>query len=119
MENAEQVSSILQALHARNICLCIDDFGTGYSSLSYLSDFPFDVMKIDRAFVSNLQKGSKHFNLIHTMTQLANNLGMDIIVEGVETSQELEQLKALGCQKGQGYLFARALSCQEVESLLA
>ncbi|MDR9403262.1 MAG: EAL domain-containing protein [Halothece sp. Uz-M2-17] len=118
MENAEKVSSVLHALKERNIYLCLDDFGTGYSSLSYLREFPFDVMKVDRAFISNLEPGSKHFNLIRTMMLLANDLEMGIIVEGIETQQQLEQLKQLGCQEGQGYLFTHPLPAIEVEALL-
>ncbi|AFZ44588.1 diguanylate cyclase/phosphodiesterase with PAS/PAC and GAF sensor(s) [Halothece sp. PCC 7418] len=119
MENAEKVSSVLQKLKERNILLCLDDFGTGYSSLSYLREFPFDVMKVDRAFISNLEPNSKHFNLIRTMMLLANDLEMGIIVEGIETQQQLEQLKQLGCQEGQGYLFTHPLPATGVEALLA
>jgi PAS domain S-box-containing protein/diguanylate cyclase (GGDEF)-like protein len=118
MENAEKVSSVLHALKERKIRLCLDDFGTGYSSLSYLREFPFDMIKVDRAFISNLEPGSRHFNLIRTMTLLANDLNMGIIIEGIETQQQLEQLKQLNCQEGQGYLFSYPLPATEVEVLL-
>lgn len=73
MENARQVSRVLEQLQERQIGLCIDDFGTGYSSLSYLHAFPFDTLKIDRSFVSNLEEHSKSLELIHAILLLARN----------------------------------------------
>ncbi len=113
------IFTILKALQERKIRLCLDDFGTGYSSLSYLREFPFDVMKVDRAFISNLEPNSKNLNLIRTMMLLANNLEMGTVIEGIETQQQLEQLKQLGCREGQGYLFSPSLPNAEVEILLA
>ena len=117
MENAEKVSSILQSLKEREIRLCLDDFGTGYSSLGYLREFPFDVLKIDRSFISNLTENSKHFNLVRSITLLAHDLDMEIIVEGIETAEQLEIIKQFQCQNAQGYYFARPLPPSEIESL--
>lgn len=118
MENAEKVSAILEQLNQQQIRLCLDDFGTGYSSLSYLRQFPFEVMKIDRSFLTNLSYDpNKHRKLIETMALLARNLEMDIVVEGIETQQQLTILKQLGCQKGQGYLFSRPLPRSQIETL--
>lgn len=117
MENAEKVSAILEQLNHQQIRLCLDDFGTGYSSLSYLRQFPFEVMKIDRSFLSNLSDNSKHKKLIETMTLLAQNLEIGIVVEGIETQQQLAILKQLGCQNGQGYLFSRPLPRSQIETL--
>jgi len=119
MENAEQINLVLRQLKARKIGLCLDDFGTGYSSLSYLGEFAFDIIKIDRSFVSNLERDPKNINLIQTMVFLANSFNLDITVEGIETSEQLEQLKRIGAQKGQGYLFARSLPPSGIEALLA
>jgi diguanylate cyclase (GGDEF)-like protein len=117
MENARQVSRVLEQLQERQIGLCIDDFGTGYSSLSYLHAFPFDTLKIDRSFVSNLDENSKSFELIHTIVLLARNLEMDIVAEGVETVEQLRQLEKFGCDRAQGYLFSRPLSCFQIEQM--
>jgi len=117
MENAEKVSSILQSIKEREIRLCLDDFGTGYSSLGYLREFPFDVLKIDRSFISNLTENSKHFNLVRSITLLAHDLDMEIIVEGIETAEQLEIIKQFQCQNAQGYYFARPLPPSEIESL--
>ncbi len=118
MENARQVSRVLEQLQERQIGLCIDDFGTGYSSLSYLHAFPFNTLKIDRSFVSNLEEHSKSLELIHTIVVLAKNLEMDIVAEGVETVEQLRQLGEFGCDRAQGYLFSRPLSCFQIEQML-
>ncbi len=109
IEHPQSVNVILQQLRDHGIQLCIDDFGIGYSSLNYLREFPFDVMKVDRSFVSNLDRDRKSYNLIQTLILLANNLNMSLIAEGIETEKQLKQLKKLGCEQGQGFLFGKPL----------
>lgn len=118
MENAESVTNILFYLKERGLHLSIDDFGTGYSSLSYLHSFPFDVLKIDRAFVSRMNVDPKNLEIIHTIIMLAHNLGMDLIAEGIETEDQLSQLQDLQCEYGQGYLFSRPVDSEAAEKLL-
>jgi PAS domain S-box-containing protein/diguanylate cyclase (GGDEF)-like protein len=118
MENAESVNNILFHLKERGLHLSIDDFGTGYSSLSYLHSFPFDVLKIDRDFVSRMNVDPKNLEIIHTIIMLAHNLGMDLIAEGIETEEQLSQLQDLQCEYGQGYLFSRPVDSEAAEKLL-
>ncbi len=98
--------------------LSIDDFGTGYSSLSYLNRFPVDILKIDRSFITRLNEGDENVEIVKTIVMLAGNLGMQVIAEGVETSDQLQQLKLLKCQYGQGYLFSRPLAASDADMFL-
>jgi len=98
--------------------LSIDDFGTGYSSLSYLHRFPLDYLKIDRSFVMRLTTDNDNA-IVRTISTLARNLGMEVIAEGIETEEQHQQLKMLGCEYGQGYLFSRPVDSQSVIHLLA
>ncbi|WP_449418408.1 sensor domain-containing protein [Phormidium nigroviride] len=118
MENARSVTNILEYLKDRGIHLSIDDFGTGYSSLSYLHTFPFDTLKIDRAFVSRMSVDPKNLEIIRTIIILAHNLGMDLVAEGIETREQLNQLQELKCEHGQGYLFSRPVDSEAAERLL-
>jgi EAL domain-containing protein (putative c-di-GMP-specific phosphodiesterase class I) len=92
-----------------NIRLEIDDFGTGYSSLSYLQRLPFDILKIDRSFVSKLDAGGGSVNIVKAILELGHSFGMKVIAEGVETEAQLSSLRQLGCKYIQGYLFSRPL----------
>ncbi len=118
MENPEQAEVILQQLRARQVQISIDDFGTGYSSLKYLQRFSVDTLKIDRSFVSGLGTQSETLGIVRAVITLARTLGMDVIAEGIETELQLNQLRALGCPYGQGYLFAKPLDLTSVEALL-
>ncbi|HLO47657.1 MAG TPA: EAL domain-containing protein [Kamptonema sp.] len=118
MENAKSVTNVLEYLKDRGIHLSIDDFGTGYSSLSYLHTFPFDTLKIDRAFVSRMSVDPKNLEIIRTIIILAHNLGMDLVAEGIETIEQLDQLQELQCEHGQGYLFSRPIDSEAAERLL-
>lgn len=118
MENVEAVSHLLLALRSRHIGLCLDDFGTGYSSLSYLHRFPVNSLKIDRSFVMRMQPNDENSEIVRAIITLAHSLRMDVIAEGVEKEQQWTQLKALGCQKGQGYFFSKPLSEQEATALI-
>ena len=118
IEPGGSIQSILRQIRERNIKLSIDDFGTGYSSLSYLRRFPIDNLKIDRSFIEQMNVDSENFEIVRLIITLAKTLGMDTISEGIETLQQLNQLKALGCEFGQGYFFSRPLSCEAVELML-
>ena len=118
MENAEEAVETLAQLKALNLRLIIDDFGTGYSSLSYLHRFPVDMLKIDRSFVTRMIDGNENSEIVRTIITLANNLGMDVIAEGVETTGQLERLRELGCAYGQGYHFAWPLDAAAAAELL-
>ncbi|HEY9814227.1 MAG TPA: EAL domain-containing protein [Candidatus Obscuribacterales bacterium] len=119
MENAAQVSTVLEQLKARHIRLCIDDFGTGYSSLSYLRTFPFDTLKVDRSFVISLEQDPKSLELIRMIRLLARSLHMDMVAEGVETQEQLQQLQSLGCEAAQGYLISRPIPSYQAEQAIA
>ncbi|MBE9142121.1 bifunctional diguanylate cyclase/phosphodiesterase [Planktothrix mougeotii] len=101
--------SLIQQLQELGIQFCIDDFGTGYSSLSRLHNFPLCTLKIDRSFVSKIQSETEEAEIIHTIIMLAHSLGMDVVAEGIETQIQLEKLKELGCNYGQGYLISQPL----------
>ncbi|MEG4808907.1 EAL domain-containing protein [Microcoleus sp. F8-D3] len=109
MENAESAVAILAELKNLEIQLYIDDFGTGYSSLSRLHTFPTDALKIDRAFVSRMTEDEGNEAIVQTILILASHLGMDVIAEGIETSEQLNLLRALQCEYGQGYFFSKPI----------
>lgn len=98
--------------------IAIDDFGTGYSSLSYLKKFDIDYLKIDQSFIKNLVQGSADFALCEAIVVMAHKLGLKVIAEGVETVEQRELLKQIGCGYGQGYLFSRPVPAEELEKLL-
>jgi diguanylate cyclase (GGDEF)-like protein/PAS domain S-box-containing protein len=118
MENAERAAAMLTELKRNNIRLSLDDFGTGYSSLGYLQKLPIDTIKIDKSFINNMARNKDNLEIVRTIAQLAHGLGMDVVAEGVETNEQLAQLRALGCKAGQGYLFSRPLSRGDAEALL-
>jgi|GEM_PF-2144683 len=119
MENAESAAVMLARLKELGIQLSIDDFGTGYSSLSYLSRFPIDMIKIDHSFVSRMHMGDENYEIVRTIVNLAHNLGRAVIAEGPETEEQVVRLKALGCEYGQGYYFARPLEKTAAENFIA
>jgi len=118
MDNAEAAISILQQLKRLGVRLSIDDFGTGYSSLSYLHRFPIDALKIDRSFVSRMETGTENGEIVRTVVALAKALGLTVIAEGIETIHQLHQLRILGSEYGQGFLFSRPVPRKEAEDLL-
>lgn len=118
MDQGEQTIAKLAQLRARNIQLSIDDFGQGYSSLSYLHRFPINILKIDRAFVSQMSDGGENIEIVRTITMLAHTLNMSVVAEGVETEQQVEILKKLGCEFGQGYLFSHPLTASAAEQAI-
>ncbi|MBE2320667.1 EAL domain-containing protein [Solirubrobacter sp. CPCC 204708] len=116
MRDAESAAATLRELRASGVRIAIDDFGTGYSSLAYLQQFPVNALKIDRTFISACDT---HDPLIATLVQLGRSLGLVTIAEGVEDETQLERLRELGCDHGQGYLFAPPLEVAALERLLA
>lgn len=119
MENTESAMAMLMNIKQLGVQLSVDDFGTGYSSLGYLYRFPMDVLKIDQSFVSRIDVDGEKLELVRTITTLSWNLGMDVVAEGVETTKQLAQLKALKCEYGQGHLFAPAMSAEKMETFLS
>jgi diguanylate cyclase (GGDEF)-like protein len=114
MQNTFNTLATLQKLRALGVQIALDDFGTGYSSLSYLRSFPFDKIKIDRSFISDLSNGAEPLAIVHAIAGLAKSLNMISTAEGVETKQQLETLQAVGCVEMQGYLFSRARPAAEI-----
>ncbi len=119
MENIETATEMLQQMRALGVQLAIDDFGTGYSSLSYLHRFPIDTLKIDRSFVTRMSENNENTEIVRTIVVLAQNLGMDVVAEGVETKEQLALLRKLGCENGQGYYFSRPVSVGGAEKIIA
>lgn len=119
MANAESVISMMKQIRDLGIQLSIDDFGTGYSSLSYLHRFPINTLKVDRSFVNSMEDGSENGEIVRTVIALAKTLRLDVIAEGIETIHQLHQLRILGCEYGQGYLFSRPVPVEEAERLIA
>ena len=118
MENAETTILMLKQLRTLGVQLSIDDFGTGYSSLSYLHRFPIDMLKIDRSFVSTMEGGSENGEIVRTIIALAKTLGLSVVAEGIESIHQLHQLRILGCEYGQGFLFSRPVPVAEIEKIL-
>jgi EAL domain-containing protein (putative c-di-GMP-specific phosphodiesterase class I) len=118
MQDAERTTRILSELKALGLDTSIDDFGTGYSSLSYLIRLPLDILKLDRSFVSRMDKNKESRQIVHTILSLADNLGMDVVAEGIETVEQADELKSLGCQYAQGYFFSKPINKGSVEALL-
>jgi len=119
MDEAESSIAILEELKDLGVQLAIDDFGTGYSSLSYLNRFPVDFLKIDRSFIKGLPEGLEDTAVVSSITALAHTLGMQVTAEGVETDQQLSQLREIGCDLAQGLCFAGPLVCEAASTLLA
>ena len=118
MHNASASADTLQQLRALGFRLSIDDFGTGYSSLSYLHQFPLDVLKIDRSFITHIGADGSKAEIVETVINLARSLNMKVVAEGVETQIQLDQLTRLGCDFAQGYLFSRPLSAEKATELI-
>ncbi|WP_339384327.1 EAL domain-containing protein [Microcoleus sp. LEGE 07076] len=121
MDDVESAIAVLKQMKALNVKLGIDDFGTGYSSLSYLSRFPTDTLKVDKSFVGlmEIEGEGENVAIVRTIVALAHALGMDVIAEGVETAAQLARLRAIGCEYGQGYFFAKPLPSEDATALMA
>lgn len=117
-DNIEAAVGLLTQLRELGVQLSIDDFGTGYSSLSYLQRFPIDTLKIDRSFVTQMMENEENIAIVRTIVALAQNLGMDVVAEGVETEDQLKLLRKLECENGQGFLFSTPLGGQQVDQFI-
>jgi EAL domain-containing protein (putative c-di-GMP-specific phosphodiesterase class I) len=117
LNNDGQTQRKLGELKALGVSLAMDDFGTGYSSLAYLSRFPFDRIKIDRAFVEGLLKDSGSALIVRATTEMARSLGLRTTAEGVETPTQSSMLRELGIEFGQGYLFSKPVPADELPVL--
>jgi len=109
MRDAAAATRTLHAIKAIGVKLDMDDFGTGYSSLACLHQFPIDVLKIDRSFVMNIERGRDYAALVHAVAQLAQNLDIQVVAEGIETADQALILQSLDCEFGQGYLFSKPM----------
>jgi diguanylate cyclase (GGDEF)-like protein len=117
MKDAAAALVVLQALKEIGVLLAIDDFGTGYSSLSYLQRFPLDILKVDRMFVHELGQDAGGDEIVSAVISLAHALGLEVVAEGVESTQQLEILRSLDCDFAQGFLFSRPVPASELRSL--
>ena len=119
IENAKEAAAMLKDLKNLNIQICLDDFGAGYSSFSYLHQFPIDIVKIDRSFVQDLGTLPERLAIVRAMITLCHTLGMAVTAEGIETPQQRDILRNLGCEYGQGYLFSRAVDGASLTQAIA
>jgi diguanylate cyclase len=110
--------AVLGELRSMGVRIAIDDYGTGYSSLAYLRELPLDELKLDRAFVQALGEDPRAERIVESTAALAHSLGLRIVVEGVETEEELAVVTACGCDEAQGYLIARPVPAEALEELL-
>lgn len=117
MEDTERAATILQECRKMGFSVAIDDFGTGYSSFSYLHKYPADCLKIDRSFVESVCDDQRSAQIVSAMSTLADNLGIPVVAEGIETSDQARKLNELGCRFGQGFLFARPMPMQDALKL--
>jgi EAL domain-containing protein (putative c-di-GMP-specific phosphodiesterase class I) len=118
MENVDIATRMLIELRELGVQLAMDDFGTGYSSLSNLHRFPINTLKIDRSFITHMVDNGENAEIVRTISGLAQNLGMNVVAEGVETREQLEILRRLGCQYGQGYFFSKPLDSESAETFI-
>ncbi|HUZ00144.1 MAG TPA: EAL domain-containing protein [Thermomicrobiaceae bacterium] len=119
MEDSDATVSILTGIKARGIMIAVDDFGTGYSSLSYLKRFPADALKIDQSFVGGLGINAEDHALVSAMVVAGKALHLQITVEGIETPTQADRVRELGCDRGQGFLFARPLDSHAIDALFS
>lgn len=114
LENTHMVLANMNALNKLGIKILLDDFGTGYSSLSYLHRFPIDVLKIDRSFINNAYDHENHRAIIKTIIDLAANLNMSTVGEGIENPEDAELLDQMDCKYGQGFYFSKPMPADKV-----
>ena len=118
IEDPDAAVELLRHLKSLDIGLCVDDFGTGYSSLSSLQQFPVNVLKIDRSFIRGMGPEGERDEIVRAVVGLAHSLRMEVVAEGVETEGQLERLRAMDCDYGQGFLLCRALDAEGIENFL-
>jgi diguanylate cyclase (GGDEF)-like protein/PAS domain S-box-containing protein len=118
MHNAEQAVITVNELRKMGVRVSIDDFGTGFSSLGYLHRFPVDTLKIDRSFINRIGNEGENAEIVQTIINLATNLNMEVVAEGIETPEQLNFLRAVNCSYGQGYFYSRPLDCDSASRML-
>ncbi|MBD1838834.1 EAL domain-containing protein [Coleofasciculus sp. FACHB-64] len=118
INNSQSAMAIIQELKKRQIQLSLDDFGTGYSSLSYLHCFPINTLKIDKSFVNRMESSQENIGLVPAIMRMAHTMGIGVIAEGIETSGQLAQLRALNCDFGQGYFFSKPVESKLASELI-
>ncbi|MEM9082004.1 MAG: EAL domain-containing protein [Planctomycetota bacterium] len=118
MMDASAAVRVLDDLRKLGVKIDMDDFGTGHSSLSCLRELPIDVLKIDRSFVSNVERGRDFAAMLHAVATLAQNLGLKVVAEGIETKEQLAVLQSLGCDLGQGYYLGKPMSMSDATNYL-
>jgi EAL domain-containing protein (putative c-di-GMP-specific phosphodiesterase class I) len=118
MSDAPATGVVLRALRGLGVRLALDDFGTGYSSLAYLSEMALDAVKVDQSFVAGLSVAGANHSIIAAVSALAHGLGLEVTAEGIEQADQLAAVVALGCDRGQGYLFARPLPALDAGAAL-
>ena len=116
---SDQAESSLQRIRERGVSIAIDDFGTGYSSLAYLDRLPVDRLKIDRSFVQVLNTQTRGARIAELVVPLGQQLGLSVLAEGVETREQADYLRGLGCHEAQGYLYAKPMPLDELLAWLA
>ncbi|MGI9292881.1 MAG: EAL domain-containing protein, partial [Pseudomonadales bacterium] len=118
MEDMDTAQITLQQLQECGIKIALDDFGTGYSAFNYLKQFPIDCLKIDREFVRDICNDQRNASIVATIIQLAHNMNLNVVAEGVETTEELALLRDMYCNEVQGYLFSPPVPVAYVAGLL-
>jgi EAL domain-containing protein (putative c-di-GMP-specific phosphodiesterase class I) len=116
--NKDITVDVCTKLRDLGIHIQIDDFGIGYSSLSYLSQFPINALKIDQSFIRKMDEGNNETNIVQAIVMLSRRMGVNVIAEGVETADQFNALKALGCEYGQGYYVSKPLVSEETKALM-
>ena len=114
-ENADHLIRVIEELREKGYVIEMDDFGSGYSSLNMLSSLPVDVLKMDIAFIRNIERNERDFHLVELILDIARYLKVPVVAEGVETEKQLKLLKEAGCDLVQGYYFSRPLPANEFE----
>ena len=115
IDNLGEVESTLKKLREMGMKVLLDDFGTGYASLAYLKEFPVDIVKIDRDFVAGIPDNREDSAIVEAISGLTRGLKLALLAEGVENERQLDMLKGLGCQYGQGYYWSKAIPGDEYE----
>ncbi|MGI5400434.1 aminotransferase class I/II-fold pyridoxal phosphate-dependent enzyme [Streptomyces sp. CA-135486] len=118
MHRDDQIRAVMGTVKDLGVGMAIDDFGTGFSSLSYLREFPIDVLKVDKSFIDDICVDEQQIALVEGIVRIADTLGLQVIAEGIEEVDQRDQLVAMGCRLGQGYLFARPMTADQGEQLL-
>jgi len=118
IKQPEKAIKVMQQLSKMGVSLALDDFGTGYSSLSYLKRFPIHTLKIDKAFVDDIDKSDRDLKMVDSIITIAHNMGLSVVGEGVEDASQLSILKALKCEQIQGFIFSKAVTESQFAELL-